>query len=404
MPRIAFNSFTKQQKAWLATVGGATLLFLLLGLFSFRQPLVSAVTAESAYQHLGNFGYHASVKTSPVYPTGKVEPGRPVFLRLVDQIKVSFDYKLSTETGHSVKGEALMFARVTGATGWKKVIPVARIKSFRGDTVHLEGILNFRTIQALSQEVQAITGLPESAQNVELVARVNTEGRVADEPISEQFAPSVTFQMDTLQFQVSNDDGDAVSGESALPLLQQSQPGAVSVDETTANNLKLPGLSLKIRSARQISLLGLLLGLAALTGLWRRFSNPEHADEASLIAGQYGEWLIPVEAMPSQAGHKAVQVKSMEALVRLAELYERMILHEDAPRGHTYFVEEEGVMYYYRPKSEQKASDTAPSSAPRFGNRKSREERRRDEVERLRNELSQIEAEVLREEARPSDD
>ena len=403
LSRIAFGSFTQDQKLWLRIVGGATLAMFLLGVFTFRQPLVSAITADAAYEHVGAFGYSADVTESPVYPTGKVEPGRPVFLKLVDQLKVTFDYTLNTQTTHSVSGEALMFARVTGATGWKKVIPIARVTPFKGNKVQLAGTLDFDTIKDLSREVQSITGLPESAQNVELVARVDVTGDVAGAQITEQFAPALPFQMDTLQLQLIDPEGGPLSGESSLASFRHSQPGAVSVDETKANQLQVLGLSVQIRTARQASILGLLFGLIALGVLWRRFSNPALADEASVISAQYGDWLIPVEAMPQQAGHKAVQVKSMAALVRLAELYERMILHEDAPRGHTYFVEEEGVMYYYRPAPSSELP-IEPSSSPRFGNRTSREERRRDEVERLRNELSQIEAEVLREKAQPSEE
>ena len=412
LPRIAFGSFTDQQKTWLAVPAGLLLAFLLLAAISFRQPLVSAISSDAAYEHVGTFDYSADVKKNPVYPTGKVEPGRPIFLRLVDKLDVSFTYRLKTDVDHQIAGQAGLFAQVKGATGWTKTIPLQTAKTFKGDEVRLSGTLEFARVQRISQQVQKITGLPESGQTVELTPRVTITGDMAGQEVSEQFAPTLAMQMDTFQVQLTPGDVGSSDAEGAATPLRQSQPGEVKISETQANDLSLLGLSLDIQSTRMGSLAGALLALIALGLLWMRFSNPAHADEASLIQAQYGDWLIPVESMRAQSQQKAVQVKSMEALVRLAELYERMILHESADGIHSYFVEEEGLVYYYQALNDQKpeqlqaaaaTSATAPA-APKFSGRKLREERRRDEVARLKQDLTDIEAEVLREKAGPTED
>lgn len=409
LARIAFGSFTDQQKTWLAVPVGLLLAFLLLTAISFRQPLVSAISSDAAYEHVGTFDYSADVEKNPVYPTGKVEPGRPIFLRLVDSLDVSFTYRLKTEVDHQIAGQAALLAQVKGATGWTKTIPLQTLKTFKGDEVRLSGTLQFAQVQNISQRVQKITGLPESGQTVELSPRVTITGDMAGQEVSEQFAPSLAMQIDTFQVQLVAGDAASSDTEGAATSLRQTQPGEVKISETQANDLRLLGLSLDIKSTRMFGLAASLLALIALGLLWTRFSNPAHADEASLIETQYGEWLIPVESMRAQSQHKAVQVKSIAALVRLAELYERMILHENAEGIHSYFVEEEGLVYYYQALNDQSPVEVSSATAvtgptrPKFSGRKLREERRKEEAARLKQELTDIEAEVLREKAGPTE-
>lgn len=410
VPRIALDSLTSSQKTMLAGCGVAALIFFLLAAISFRQPLVSPISADAAYEHVGDFDYSAQVEPNPVYPGGKVEPGRPVFLRLVDQLDVSFTYQLSSKAPHKVSGQAMMFARIRGATGWTKAIPISRIRAFEGDQVKLDGTLDFDKIQSVSKTVQDITGLTESEQVVELVPRIDVQGQVAGESISEQFTPTLAFQMDTYQFRVAAGTPEAAAAGGAPALsdpLHQTEPGEVSVSDIRSNSLNLLGASVGIRSARTVSLLGLLAAAIAAAVLWLRFSRPAHRDESALIAAQYGEWLIPIESSQAQSQQKIVRVKSIEALVRLAELYERMILHQEGETSHTYLVEEEGVVYCYQTAdaTEGRVTERKPASRPHFGSRRSREEQRKVEVARLREELSEIEAEVLQQNkaGRPED-
>lgn len=288
-----------------------------------------------------------------------------------------------------------MFARVSGATGWKKAIPVTKARPFEGDSVTLKGALDLNQVEQLSAQIQTITGLPEAAQKIELVPRIDVKGMVGGTKVAERFTPALEFGMDPHQLRVVTPSSGEATPDEAVEDLRQTQPGEMSISETEANNLKVLGMSFEIRSVRTLSLLGMLLSLLALAGAWFRFSNPAHADEASLIQAQYGDWLIPVESM-DRSGTKMVQIKSIESLVRLAELYERMILHDVESDRHSYFVEEDGVVYCYRTATESPASPPGqPSKPPKFTGRPSREERRKVQAEKLRTEIDEIK-EVLR--------
>ena len=409
-------------KTVVSVIAALSLLFLALGIYVFGQPTTEAKASDGSVEHVGAFSYHAQVPKSPVYPDGNVDPGEPIFLRLVDQLEVMFDYTLQSDKEATVSGEALVLARVTGASGWKKTVPVAVRTAVTDGRAHLEGTLDLRAIRRFVNQVQTITGLPEAEQTVELVGRVAVEGEVASQPMSERFTPVVTFSMSAYQLQVrrlpSSDEeiagGDiAAAPEDPLAFLTHTQPSEVALTRKVANELHILGASMPISSLRQISLIGFLIALGAMFVAWMRLSRPsEEGNEASRIAARYGDWLIPVGSMRSQSS-AVVEVKSIEALARLAELYERMILHEEAHGLHSYYVEQEGTLYCFRvgrpappappvgPPAPPPPASVGP--APRT-DRSSREERRKEEGQFLRRQLTEIQAEVLRQEAGSKDD
>ena len=394
-----------------AVSGAAALavLFVVAGIYGFTRPTTRPIVGDAGFSHVGTFGYNAKVARSPVYPDGSVGPDQPIFLTLVDQLDVTFDYVMETTAEANVSGEALVFARVTGASGWKKAVPVARRTAIREGNAHLEGTLDLEAIQRYVTEVQTITGLPESEQTLELVGRVAIDGEVASERVDDEFVPILTFSLSAHQLQpkhlpVTQDEPPVATDEPAAPedplaFLTKTQPGQISTSRLAANDVDLLGASVPVSSLRRFSLLGLVICLGAMLLAWIRFSqDATRADEASRISTRYGDWLIPVEAVRSRPSDTIVQVTSMEALARLAETYERMILHEESAEGaHSYYVEQEGTLYCY--------SITEAAVSPIGSARKeTREQRRKEEADLLRKELTEIEAEVLRQEAGSKDD
>jgi hypothetical protein len=68
--------------------------------------------------------------------------------------------------------------------------------------------------------------------------------------------------------------------------------------------------------------------------------------------------------MTAHARGRLVEVATMDGLARLAERYDRMILHEDNRGTHRYFVEEAGVAYYYQPASPETGAEPPAAIDP----------------------------------------
>jgi signal peptidase I len=402
VPLIKPTELSADTRRLLAGAGAALLLFALLGAIAFSQPKVAPVAADAAFEHVGSFDFDAKVEANAVYPTGKVEPGRPIFLKLVDRLDVRFDYTLSSATESAVEGEAMMFARVVGATGWRKAIPVAPAKAFSGERVQLNGVLDLRAIKGLSSEVQAVTGLSETNQTVQLIPRIDIAGEIAGTRFEERFAPELAFEMDAYQLRLAaGPEGEVgLEGTSSTSALRQTEPGEVSVSELRSRALGFLGISVRVETLRSVSLAGLLVALFASGVIWTRAARSGQLDEVGSIGARYGQWLVPVERVPVKAQRSAVRLAGIEPLIRLAELYERMVLHGEAKGVHIYFLEEDGVVYSYRTEGAPPAPATpAPESKPVSADKGSielREERRKQEAARLRKELRAIETKVLR--------
>jgi len=104
-----------------------------------------------------------------------------------------------------------------------------------------------------------------------------------------------------------------------------------------------------VATARWISLAGLAAALCVLLGVLtfgpRMIGRGD--DKAIRIRKRYGHWLVPVDRVPEPLESKLVEVGDIKTLVRLAERYDRMILHESRDGAHTFCVAEDGVLYRY---------------------------------------------------------
>ena len=71
-------------------------------------------------------------------------------------------------------------------------------------------------------------------------------------------------------------------------------------------------------------------------------------DETRRIAARYRGSLVQAASAEVAGARTTVDVTGMDALARIAQRYDRLIFHVQSPAD-TYFVEDEGTVYRYRP-------------------------------------------------------
>ena len=337
---------------WLVGLGVASVLFAVLALVSFtRQATVTEPVAEASV-HQGRFDYAASVPRNEVYPDGRVTTGEPVFLRLVDRLRVSFAYRLEAAGEASeASGKARLDLRVSDGRGWERTLQLAPDRNFRGGEAVVAGTIDLRAIQALVAKVRALTGTAQSAFSVTVLPRISVSGE-AGQPIGAAFTPSLPFDLDDLRLQPSGEE----AGEGVGPFAPRE---AVAGTHVVADELELGAFSLPVRTARGLSLIGLLasllLGAIALAALLQRYRGGER----DRIAARYGHLVVPVLAR-SQEWARVTELADMESLVRLAEHHDRIILHVVDGSDDAYLVEDDGSVYRYRTGRPPAAPPPAP--------------------------------------------
>ena len=300
----------------LLALGGAAFLLLALGFLALTKPTTQTAAWDGLYRHQGAFAYEGKAPRGEVYPSGRVGSGETVFVRLVPSLDVRFDYRLESAEKRSVFGTASLVARVQGDNGWARDVPLVAERAFEGETVRLAGRLDLRGLLALGDRVAAATGTAGDSYLVTLLPRVRLGGTVADETVSDSFAPPLALRLDGQKLRLEREGG-----------LMRSQPGHGTREEP--NRLSALGFGLDVSSARLGGLLGGLLVLLAAGAAWLLLRAGRTGDEPTRIAARVGPWLV--DANPQERPDASVHdLASMDDLVRLAERYERVILSTSA--------------------------------------------------------------------------
>jgi hypothetical protein len=112
--------------------------------------------------------------------------------------------------------------------------------------------------------------------------------------------------------------------------------------------LRLGGLVLSVERARRVSLLG--LGVAILCELVAGFAyrRSRGAGEPSRIASLFRERMVTIAGPPAGSSARATELADPESLSRIAEHYDRIVLHWREGRAHVYQVDDGSTAYQFR--------------------------------------------------------
>jgi signal peptidase I len=315
----------------------------ILALAAFSRSTTNQVQVPNLWQEKGQFSYQADATSSVAYPSGSVKTGQPIFLKLVRELRVGFDYSASSSQKLSMNGKARLLATITGDGGqWTRNITLAPEQSFAQPNIHLEGKLDLAYLHSVMTRLQDTTGVAIDSFEVVITPQISGTGLVAGSALKTDYAPNYTLRMDASQL-VPETQGASGPLTDNTALRTQSQSGTKSEPAHLALRLFTPTVS----QARLLSLA--LLGIAAALALLIVASTKLRPalDEPSEIERRFGDLLVPIgSTKPSWSN--PVEVESIEALVHLAERYDRAILHLiDGGLVHHYIVEEEGTIYRY---------------------------------------------------------
>jgi hypothetical protein len=286
----------------------------------------------------GAFSWSAPAPVGAVYQRPSLRSADPVFLRLVHALAVRFSYRVHSRDTAAFAGDAALDAVLSDGSGWRRRLVVAPRRAFHGGRVTLAGTLDLDALTRAVTLFEAKTGVHNPAYHLELAPRVHVHGVAGDRAIREAFSPPLAFDLDELRLQLAHPPG----GASNALVRTKSLDGT----RTTTSTLALFGRRVTVSGARRFALalagagLGLALAACALLLLRRR------DDELETIQRRFGDLIVPVTPglQRNSSEHK---VATIDALVRIAERYDRLILHETRGGGHSFLVDDAGVVYRY---------------------------------------------------------
>jgi signal peptidase I len=326
--------------AALAVLGGA------LCTVSFLAPRTETVIQDVAYDHRGSFSYQASVPGGErVYGADRVTTGEPVYLRLTDRVQVGFSYRFASAAATDLAGTGSLTAELSDVNGWSRTFELTPPIAFDGGEASLAGVLDLAALRRLADELERATGVDRMAYTLSVIARVEVQGTLAGTEIAETFEPRLAFLLDDLQLQLApSSPADPGSDDP----LEPAAGGLLEIPGTTPWSVRILGVDVGLARLRTAGLALLALGIVALLAALVRRVRAVHRGEPALIQARYGRWLVPVHTNGGYTPARLVEVESFESLLRLADHYGHMVLHDPREDGHVYVVEEGGVTYRYR--------------------------------------------------------
>ncbi|MGH2686253.1 MAG: hypothetical protein ACRDJP_12375, partial [Actinomycetota bacterium] len=318
-----------------------------------------AYPARVPYQHEGTFEYSAAAERGAVYPDGRVSSGEPVFLRLAERVDVRFGYRFASDQPHAVTGTVALSADLEDGTGWRRSFVLQEPAAFTGDEVSAVGTLDLPRIGSLIRQVEKATAIPRPTYTLVLRPSVHVQGTLAGRPVDAEHRPELVFDADPLLLRLTDPEDPT---EDPLDPLSPTGRGSVVVRDELPNPVSLGPIRLESKAARSISLIGLGVAAAALLVVGVLFLRRNRSEPAR-IQSRYGQRIVPVTEGGATLDGPVVDVATMAALARIADSYERVILHEDRGGTHSYLVEGDVALYRYQ-AGQPAAAEPAPRAEP----------------------------------------
>ena len=322
-------------------LGLVALSSLILGIISFSRPATRIKQDAITYQHLGVFSYAAAAPQG-VYDTDTIKSGDPIFPKLTCTVDINFQYTLIAALAENIAGTYQLTAIISEqVSGWQRMIPLQGETAFHGTAFGSTAKLDLCQIEALTQSMQEKTTAPAGSYMLVVTPNIKLQGEVSGRALESTFNSALVFFYDQTQFYLSRNE--KLSNPLAL-----TETGILTEKRQEPNTIILLGREIAVPALRLIALFGLIGSLIGLILLGLRLQHLSQQDQEKFFHIKYSSMLIDVENADSIALSSVVDVTSMDALAKLAERFNSMILHEKQGHLHTYYVQAGSTTYRFR--------------------------------------------------------
>lgn len=318
--------------------------FLLLALLAFTRPSTAVVPSTVAYRQSGALSYSARSAPGPIYPEDRAGTGEPLFTRVIDDVELAYHYRFHSGAPHALAGTASIDAVLSSTSGWQRTLPLAAPEHFHGNRADVHATMSLTSIEGLLREVEKQTDAG-GAYTLVLQPSVTVAGRLGDGAMRTSFAPAFKFLFNEVEAQPVEGSGAPSSGAASASAFASSSSGNATVRSEQPLYLNLGPAQIAVATARAIAIVGMLL-VAACALVALALVRPRRRDEAELILARYGRMIVPVDRVGRLPGVPVTDVADFDALVRIAEHYERSILHEGGGSGAFWVTDESGHFRY----------------------------------------------------------
>ncbi len=347
----------------LAVAAIALLPFVALAALAFTRPAAAPQPFTLPYKQSASFSYSAKAPPGPIYPNNRAVTGDPLFTHVVGPVQIHLAYRFSSGAPHALSVRAALYASLNSSSGWKMSFPLGRSQRFRGDSAQLTATLELGSLLTLVRHVESTTDVSGS-YTLTLTPHLSTSGRLGTLALHSTYTPQLKFSVNQLELQpMLAGSGSSSAAQDTAAAFNSSARGTVAGSRLQASHLALGPLRMAVATARWAALGGATLVICLLLAL-RTLLQPRERDESQTIRARYGHLIVPVERVWHLPELAVIDVPDIKSLVRIAEHYERSILHEQSEEGEAFWVTDESGQFRYALSPRWSATEEAYSRMP----------------------------------------
>lgn len=318
------------------TFGGLTFIMFVILVISVAKPVTEQLNETLFVEHHGAFSYHADADPG-IYDQEFAQTGEPIFWDISEHLNVAFSYDLNGINFRNFQGVYQMTARIEDEHGWRRTLVAGEETTFTSFPAAFELDLELDQIADVLNQYQRKTGISRSNYFLVIEPLISMEGKVGGADIQSEFSPELVFYITTAEFYLVSNDPVTLNPEyieSATQLVEQG------------GTLSLFNLHLPVKVIRWLSLLLLVVSLVFFGVYFNHYTKMLQRLDPEGFAFRYADWIVNVSHKP--ANNEMIQLDDVEDLVKLAEQYELVILHNHHDNFDYYYLKAPEGYFFYR--------------------------------------------------------
>jgi signal peptidase I len=281
----------------------------------------------------GSFTYGGTAAPGVTYPDGTVRNGDPVYRTLVQQITVRYTDRVTAPAGAAVRGTVQLDVSVETPDGWRTRVTGGPAVPLTRGAATTEVALDLPGVTAVLARHAAEVGGGVPSATVRVTPTVTVSGSAAGTPFEAASPGSpLSFTLDSSALRPAAASVPAVGAPVAT----------VSVPVQRARVLSFAGHRIAVATARSLAAATAALALLGAVGAGA-LARRRAADPAAALLRGYRDRVLTVENLP--VAGELIEVASVAALARVADSYDRLILHLPGFTQHVFAVRDGATTY-----------------------------------------------------------
>ncbi|HLM05399.1 MAG TPA: signal peptidase I [Blastococcus sp.] len=312
--------------AVLAGVGGGILLAL---------PSTQTESRSLQVVQQGEFSYRGTAEAGTTYPDGVVATGDTVWTQLATGLSVSFTNTVSGPDLAGLQGALRLDVTVASPDGWSTYLNSSPVVALDDGSATASVPIDTARATDLLRRHYAEIGTSAGQATLTVTPAVATTGTVRGRSFEAGSLPGLDFTLDATSLRLAGEP-DTV--------LAPSTETAVAVDEVVPRTLPVLSLELPIGVARALAAVVLAGALITLGGaLW--IGRTGRGDVADEFVVRHAARILPVATF--DPGGAVIDVADPEALHRVAERFDTLVLHHAGPEEDVFAVRDVDMTYRF---------------------------------------------------------